>query len=176
MSLVFNRGEKDHFVINGVGLKPGDTFVFYHSDSDTASCSCDHVFEDLKILKRSSSSSSSSSSCRRNNKEVFGGLIFSCFSRKGILFGHDEDYVESVPFYKNFPGIPLAGVFCSGEIGRGGRFTSKIIEEEEEEEEGDDNDDDDDEDEDGSILGQCFLHYYSTVYLVMSYTPPPPQP
>ncbi|XWS51433.1 hypothetical protein CRYUN_Cryun12cG0176200 [Craigia yunnanensis] len=74
----------------------------------------------------------------------------------GIGTGHGESFfghlnVDSSPFLENFPGVPLAGIFCGGEIGR--QYTSLTAHGGEE----------------GSAL--CPLHVYSTVYLVMSYTP-----
>ncbi|XVF49588.1 hypothetical protein PTKIN_Ptkin04bG0024900 [Pterospermum kingtungense] len=94
-------GDDAYLVVNGVGIRPGDTFLFYHSDSDTASSSCLNAFENLKVLKTASP--------LRNL--VFGGLIFSCHY-------HRDPYFHSFPFYSNFPGAPLAGMVCNKEIGR----------------------------------------------------------
>ncbi|XP_050225088.1 F-box/LRR-repeat protein At5g63520-like [Mercurialis annua] len=149
-------GNRQFFVINGVGIRPGDYFLFYHSDSDTASSSCGDAFRDLKILrpelksKTCSNKGSCSSSSRSAEREVFGGLMFSCHSR-GEVFYPKED---SSPIHGNFPGVPLAGVYCVGEIGRGG-FSPSITQE-------------DDEDKSAS----CSLHYHSSIYLVLSYVPP----
>ncbi|KAK1568466.1 hypothetical protein Q3G72_024886 [Acer saccharum] len=42
------------FVVDGVGIKAGDSFVFYHSDSETANSSNMNAFHDLDILEYSS--------------------------------------------------------------------------------------------------------------------------
>ncbi|KAF3436912.1 hypothetical protein FNV43_RR19665 [Rhamnella rubrinervis] len=76
------------------------------------------------------------------------------------VLGHPN--VDSAPFFLNFPGVPLAGVFCAGEIGRGSLRLNGLEEDDDEEEEEDDS-------------PRCCLHFYGTVYLVMSYVPAPPQ-
>ncbi|KDP22600.1 hypothetical protein JCGZ_26431 [Jatropha curcas] len=145
-------GDKEFFIINGVGVKPGDYFLFYHSDSDTASSSCGNAYRNLAILKEESSNKNclQSRNVAGNNeeKEVLGGLIFSGYPRGEAFY----PCVDTFPFSDNFPGVPLAGVFCSGEIGRGS--SSSISQE---------------DDEQNSA--RCSLHYHSTVYLVMSYVP-----
>lgn len=153
--MVFNRGSEEYFAVDGIGIKPGESFIFYHSDSDTASSSSGNAFEDISILKAANSSHHCTS--RGVKKEVLGGLIFSCCSRSDSHSGRGN--VESLPLSNNFPGIPLAGVFCAGEIGRGGGSASLIRQEE-------------NDAEVCSMSSRCFLHHYSTVYLVMSYTPP----
>ncbi|KAJ9163911.1 hypothetical protein P3X46_023533 [Hevea brasiliensis] len=141
-------GDKEFFIINGVGIKPGDSFLFYHSDSDTASSSCGDAYRNLANLKEESKRKNCLRPRNVEEEEVFGGLIFSCVHR-GESFHHDTD---SFPFRENFPGVPLAGVFCGGEIGRGS--SSSISQEDDEEN-----------------SARCCLHYHSTVYLVMSYVP-----
>lgn len=84
-------------------------------------------------------------------KQVFGGLIFSCHGRGESFF--DRTGVDSLPFLESFHGASLAGMFCGGEIARGSVNVNgegqKIID------------------------VRCYLRVYSTVYLVMSYTPSP---
>ncbi|GMY15141.1 F-box/LRR-repeat protein At5g63520-like [Fagus crenata] len=151
-------GDNQYFVVDGVGIQPGDSFLFYHSDSETASSSCANVFEDLEALK-------TGSNCKSHpdirgvadngvKKEVFGGFIFSCYLRGESYFGRPN--VDSAPFFLNFPSVPLAGLFCTEEIGRDSPGTSMQKEVQE------------------PHFGRCCLHVYSTVYLVMSYVPPPP--
>ncbi|KAJ0111310.1 hypothetical protein Patl1_01242 [Pistacia atlantica] len=149
-------GSEEYFAVDGIGIKPGESFIFYHSDSDTASSSSGNAFEDISILKAANSTDHHCTS-RGVKKEVLGGLIFSCCSRSESLAARGN--VESLPLSNNFPGIPLAGVFCAGEIGRGGGSASLIRQEE-------------NAAEVCSMSSRCFLHHYSTVYLVMSYTPP----
>nr|TKS03847.1 F-box/LRR-repeat protein [Populus alba] len=88
------------------------------------------------------------------SKEVVGGLVFSCWGRGESFFGHSN--VDSSPFLDNFPGIPMAGIFCYGEVGRG--FTLLNA------------DDHEDHEEQTSC---CCLHVYSTIYVLVSYTPAP---
>lgn len=85
-----------------------------------------------------------------NKKSVFGGIMFACCGRGKLFFG--EPNVDGSPFLENFPGVTFSGTYCTGEIARG----------------------------DLSSYGQgsqehssvrCCLHVFSTVYLVMSYTP-----
>lgn len=152
LALVIRRGSEEYFAVDGIGIKPGDSFIFYHSDLDTASYSSEHAFEDISILKAASSTD------RGAKREVLGGLIFSCCARSDSFSG--RGIVESLPLSDNFPGIPLAGMFCDGEIGRGCGSASLTRQEEENEEEV------------CSMSSRCFLHQNSTVYLVMSFTPP----
>lgn len=82
-------------------------------------------------------------------KKVFGGLIFCCHGRGESFFGRTG--IDSSPFFESFPGAPLAGVFCGGEIARGSVNLS--------------------EESEKVIEARCSLRVYSTVYLAMSYTP-----
>ncbi|KAK8690840.1 hypothetical protein V6N13_074366 [Hibiscus sabdariffa] len=69
-----------YLVVKGVGIQPGDTFLFYHSDSATASATCHSAFEKFQVLNPASSSrnlDSRDSAGGGSNGEVFGGLIFS---------------------------------------------------------------------------------------------------
>ena len=151
--LVFDRGDEQYLVVDGVGIKPGDTFLFYHSDSDTASSSCLNAFENLKVLKSTSSSKNRYSirdAAAGGNGGVFGGLIFSCHYR-------GESYFDSFPFCSNFPDAPLAGVVCNKEIGRDSTGSSMWQLQAKEE-----------------SPARCSLHVCTTVYLVLSYVPPSP--
>ncbi|XWS60248.1 hypothetical protein CRYUN_Cryun07bG0019800 [Craigia yunnanensis] len=148
-------GDEEYLYVDGVGIRTGDYFQFYQSDPKTALSSCRDVSSTLRNLKLGWDSRSCLSTRAVVNavdkKEAFGGFIFSCCGRGESFFGHLN--VDSSPFLENFPGVPLAGIFCSGEIGRG--YTSLTAHGGKEE---------------GSA--HCLLHVYSTVYLVMSYTPP----
>ncbi|XP_059661667.1 F-box/LRR-repeat protein At5g63520 isoform X1 [Cornus florida] len=143
-SLAFHEvmgGDEEYLFVNGCGIKTGDSFRFYQSDSSTAFSFCSNVSENLKLLKQD------------GNKEVFGGIIFSCCGRGNSFFR--RSYVDSFPFLENFPGIPLGGAFCGGEIGRGSLSLYSQ------------------EAQQSSV--RCCLHVYSTVYLAMSYTPVLPE-
>lgn len=154
--MFFNRGDEECLYVDSVGIRTGDYFRFYHSDPKTASASCRDVTSTLRNLKLGWDSKSCPStrpvSCI-DKKEAFGGFIISCTGRGESFFGQHN--VDSAPFLENFPGVPVAGIFCGGEIGRG--YTSSSSTARGGKEEGSD---------------CCLLHVYSTVYLVMSYTPP----
>ncbi|XP_022716096.1 F-box/LRR-repeat protein At5g63520-like [Durio zibethinus] len=147
-------GDEQYLYVDGVGIRKGDSFQFYRSDPKAALPSCRDVSSTLRNLKLGWDSKGSLGTRAVVNpvdkREVFGGFIFSCCGRGESFFGHLN--VDSSPFLDNFPGVPLAGIFCCGEIGRG--YTSLTSHGGEEE---------------GSA--HCLLHVYSTVYLVMSYNP-----
>ncbi|KAK8686330.1 hypothetical protein V6N13_125355 [Hibiscus sabdariffa] len=150
-------GDDEYLVIDGVGVQPGDTFLFYHADSSTARASCLNAFEKFKVLRPASSSSNPWSSFTAGGAQVvgggkggvFGGLMFSSHYR-------GEAYYDSFPIYGNFPGIPIAGLVCSKEIGRDSA-TSSVWQEAKEE-----------------SPARCSLHVCTSVYLVLSYIPPSP--
>ncbi|XP_028766153.1 F-box/LRR-repeat protein At5g63520-like [Neltuma alba] len=146
-SLFFYRvlsGEGIHFVVDGIGLKPGDSFVFYHTDKDGAVTSRDIACENLETLKEIGD---------ENESDVFGGLIFASKFRGKAYFG--EENGDVMPLSENFPGVAIAGSFCDGEIGRG--WCSFVTETEAEEE------------EDEETSGRCSLRAFSALYLAMSY-------
>ncbi|CAK7351493.1 unnamed protein product [Dovyalis caffra] len=115
-------GDGEHLFVNGDGISSGDYFHFYHSDPNSALSSCSNVSKNFRNLKldwsfRSSQLHAGEDAYNVGYKEVVGGLVFSCWGRGESFFGHSN--VDSSPFLDNFPGIPLAGIFCYGEIGRG---------------------------------------------------------
>ena len=140
-----NRGDEEYLYVSGVDIKTGDYFQFYHSDPNIALSSCSDASVNLKILKLDGSDTRAVDISIK--KEVFGGFIFSCCGRGESFYGGHN--VDSSPFTENFPGVPLAGLFCGGEIGR---CSSSLIEESNKER-----------------FAPC-CHVFSTVYLVMSYT------
>ncbi|CAK7336745.1 unnamed protein product [Dovyalis caffra] len=151
------RGGGDrYFFVNGVGIQRGDSFLFYQADSETASSTCDHAFNKLLAMKAELKSKNylhlSKFADNDDKKEVLGGFIFSCYRRGESFFG--DPFVDSYPFCDSFPTAPVAGIFCRGEIGRGPK---SLMNEEYEDENS----------------PRCCLHVYSTIYLVMSYLPPP---
>ena len=152
---LWHRGDEEYLFVDGVGIKTGDPFRFYRSDSDTALSSCRHVSEEFRNLKQAWTHKNSyhfrGVADGGDKTEVCGGIIFSCYGRGDSFFGQAN--VDSSPFLENFPGFPLAGIMCGGEIGRvhlssadhqGGQEESSP---------------------------RSYLHYYSTVYLVISHTP-----
>lgn len=89
-----------------------------------------------------------------NKKSVFGGIMFACCGRGKLFFG--EPNVDGSPFLENFPGVTFSGTYCTGEIARGDLSSYGQGSQEQ-----------------NSV--RCCLHVFSTVYLVMSYTPALPQ-
>ncbi|MED6107642.1 hypothetical protein PIB30_015815 [Stylosanthes scabra] len=132
-------GDEEYLYVDGTGIKTGDIFQFYYSDPNAAQASVANVHDTLKKIKLKGEG---------NNSCVFGGLIFACYGRGESFFARHN--VDSSPLLECFPGLPVAGVFCGGEIVR--PFTTMSSRE-------------------GSRVN-CCLHVYSSVYLVMSYTPP----
>nr|DAD30523.1 TPA_asm: hypothetical protein HUJ06_009374 [Nelumbo nucifera] len=161
-SLAFHEvlgGDEEYLYVKGNGIKTGDPFRFYHPDPKVALTSRNNVFEDFRILKQDLYCKG----CHHvrgtaeagERKLVFGGLVFSCYGRGESFFGCPK--VDSLAFLEDFPGIPLAGMFCGGEIGRG--FASSAMQYDSEE----------------RSTPSCCLHVYSTVYLVMLYTSKSPE-
>nr|XP_043637467.1 F-box/LRR-repeat protein At5g63520 isoform X2 [Erigeron canadensis] len=145
-SLAFHEvlgDNQEYLFVGDIGIKTGDTFRFYHSDSTTALSSISNVSDQLRSFKEASIADG-------NKREVFGSLIFTCCGRGESFFGRPN--VDSSPFLENFPGVTFGGTFCGGEIGRGD-LTPYVTGSQEQK----------------SI--RCCLHVYSAVYLVMSYTP-----
>ncbi|CAN6585586.1 unnamed protein product [Malus baccata var. baccata] len=139
-------GDDQYLYVSGVGIKTGDYFNFYRSDPQTALASCSNISASLKKLKLEENPKH-----RSHMSEVFGGFMFACCGRGEPFFGRTN--VDGSPFVENFPRVPLAGIFCGGEIARGSsRLTGEAQK---------DND------------ARCTLHVYSTIYLVLSYTPAP---
>ncbi|XP_076939447.1 F-box/LRR-repeat protein At5g63520-like [Bidens hawaiensis] len=149
-SLAFHEvlgDNQEYLFVGDVGIKTGDTFRFYHSDSATALSSAATVSNHLRSFNQSLNQASTSSG---DKQEVFGGLIFTCCGRGESFFGQPN--IDSSPFLNNFPGVTLGGTFCGREIGRGD-ITSYVQESQEQK------------------SMRCCLHVYSAVYLIMSYKP-----
>ncbi|XP_061953779.1 F-box/LRR-repeat protein At5g63520-like [Populus nigra] len=150
-------GDQEYLFADGVGIRTGDYFQFYYSDPSAALSSCSNVSKNFRNLNLDWSSRN----CLRArgvydnvcNKELVGGFVFSCCGRGESFF--ERCNVDSSPFLDNFPGFPMAGIFCRGEIGRG--FSVFNADEGQEER-----------------TSHCCLHVYSAVYLLVSYTPAHP--
>ncbi|KAL1814579.1 hypothetical protein ACET3Z_017153 [Daucus carota] len=145
-------GDEAHLFVEGRGIKSGDPFRVFQSDSHKALSSLESVYDKFRSLKQHSSSAVGSSSCLTptlgNNDIIFGGIIFACIGRDDRFFNKYD--VDSTPFVENFPGVPLAGLYCGNfELCRGDSSSY--------------------DQESGSYLS--FAHSYSSVYFVMSYTP-----
>lgn len=146
---VLDRGDEEYLYVDGMGIKTGDIFRFYHSDPSFALASLTEVRDALNKMKLERNSRSLEGDGDKATN-VFGGLIFACYGRGESFF--ERPNADSSPFLENFPGVPLGGIFCGGEMVR--PCTTKI----------------------GLCPDEkpisCFLHVYSTVYLMMSYDPP----
>ena len=156
--LIATRREGANFYFQSVGMRRGDSFVFYHRDVETANTNSGIAFEKLRKLKEKTCANDENMNKNGDTimvDGVFGGLIFSCRSRGASYFGRPN--VGTSPFSLNFPGVPVAGVFCKGEIGRG---SSSLIT-------GDEHDQE-------QSPPHCCIHACSAVYLAMSYVPASP--
>ncbi|XP_049390521.1 F-box/LRR-repeat protein At5g63520-like isoform X3 [Solanum stenotomum] len=152
------RGDEEYLYVHGVGIRSGDSFRFYHASSDLARASCNTVANNFRHLKQLLNyervDHTNSNSVAMQKKPVFGGIMFACCGRGKLFFG--EPNVDGSPFLENFSGVTFSGTYCTGEIAcadlssyeQGSQEHSSI---------------------------RCNLHVFSTVYLVMSYTPPSPQ-
>lgn len=133
----FFRGDEQYLYVGGWDIKTGDTFSFYTPNVNRALASCGTVFENFGKLK---------------HKEMIGGFVFACCGRGETFFGKPN--VDSSPILDNFPTIPLAGMYCGAEIGRGSPNLGKSNEEHEQD------------------FPDTHSHVYSTIYLLMSYSSP----
>ncbi|KAK1357958.1 F-box/LRR-repeat protein [Heracleum sosnowskyi] len=147
-------GDEAQLFVEGRSIKTGDPFRVFQSDSHMAFSSLENVYDKFRSLKQGSSGVGSSScltAAPGNNSIIFGGIVFACIGREDGFFGKYN--VDSTPFLENFPGVPLAGLYCgNSEICRG---DSSSYDRE-------------------SSSHRCFSHSYSSVYFVMSYTPSGP--
>lgn len=146
-------GDEEYLYVNNTGIRTGDSFQFYASDSNAAISSCNVISETFKRLKQEDLSNQQTSHSIPDSSSkplVFGGFLFCCCGRGEAFF--DRKNVDTMPFLENFPSANIAGTFCSGEIKRG---RSGIPGQENEE----------------SASESCCLHVFSTVYLLWSYNP-----
>lgn len=127
--------------MKGWDIKTGDTFCFYIPDREYALASCGTVSENFGKLK---------------HKEIIGGFVFACCGRGEMFF--ERLNVDSSPILDNFPGIPLGGMFCNAEIGRGSPNLGQC-----------------DEGEEQTFI-DSHSHVYSCIYLLMSYSLPSSRP
>ncbi|CAN1175246.1 F-box/LRR-repeat protein At5g63520, partial [Linum perenne] len=168
-------GDREYLVIKGNGIKKGDTLLLYHSDSETASATSQRVDDQLlsNFLGGGHQKKKKKTKMVGEKVQVFGGLVFSSYDRKQRFPG--SECLDVSPFISNFPGVPVAGFFCIGEIARGPILPNFI------------QDDDVDggkgkgvsfNDGNGDELSSCsargYIQYYSTVSLAMAYLPAPP--
>ncbi|KAL3571290.1 hypothetical protein D5086_028539 [Populus alba] len=108
-------GDQEYLFADGVGIRTGDYFQFYHSDPSAALSSSSNVSKNFRNLNLDWSSRN----CLQArgvydnvcNKELVGGFVFSCCGRGESFF--ERCNVDSSPFLDNFPGFPMAGIFLS---------------------------------------------------------------
>ncbi|ERN09890.1 F-box/LRR-repeat protein At5g63520 [Amborella trichopoda] len=144
----FYNSDDRYLNLEGEGIKTADTFRFYFPSVEAAWASRNAVCEQLKVLKQKGSEDCGPRNMQNGlETQVFGGLIFACTSR-GLPFFREKN-VDSSAFSEIFPGVPLAGTYVGGEIGPpalGEMERSQM-----------------------NLTCSC-LSYYSSVFLVMSYT------
>lgn len=157
--LVYHRADEEYLYVEGLGIRTGDCFQFYAPNDSLALSTCNKVSVSLERLNLGIPADSchrtvpTSGNSSVKKEEVFGGFIFSCCGRGEYFLGPLK--ADTSPFTKNFPGVPVAGVFCGGEIGRCSRSLSE-------------------QNPEGARPVSLCSHVFSSVYLVMTYTPPPP--
>lgn len=92
----------------GDRIRPGQRIQFHLRDAQTSA-------EDLELLLQK---------CRdelSDRPAAAGALMFSCLGRGEGLYG--EQNFDSRLFQRYFPGVPVSGFFCNGEIGPVGKST-----------------------------------------------------
>ncbi|MCD7448944.1 hypothetical protein HAX54_047556 [Datura stramonium] len=150
------RGDHEYLYVHGDGIRCFNSLRFYHANSDLARASCNNVSNNMRRLKQDlnhpTDDHTNYNGIDMHKKSVFGGMMFACYGRGKLFFG--EPNVDASPFLENFPGVTFSGTFCNGEIAHGDLSSYEKGSKEHH-----------------SI--RCSLHEFSTVYLVMSYTPPP---
>ncbi|XP_031504047.1 F-box/LRR-repeat protein At5g63520 isoform X2 [Nymphaea colorata] len=139
--------DDEYLFVDGGGIRTGDLFQFCAPDVDSALASRRTVLEKFRCFKDGGLKDHSNRQDEHERKrvEVFGGLIFACIGRGELFFGRPS--IDSSTFLEVFPHAPLSGVFCGGEIGP---CTEECGEE--------------------NLSSYC-LNRYSTVFLVMTYSP-----
>ncbi|KAF8036981.1 hypothetical protein BT93_B0032 [Corymbia citriodora subsp. variegata] len=147
-------GNNRCILVKGTSIKVHDQFQFYYTDPAAALASCKEASASLRSLNLGCNSRNSYQAAgaagNADKAEVFGGLMFASRERGSLFF--DRPNVDSSPFVENFPGAPLAGIFCDGEIGCCSMRS-------------------DEQGSQGESSTRCCCHVYSTIYLVMSVTP-----
>ncbi|GAB2289379.1 hypothetical protein Dimus_023686 [Dionaea muscipula] len=150
--------DEQYLYLRALDIKTGDSFRFHVPDQKIARSSCSSVSESFRMwkqLQKIDTCQNARSAALNRGKEVIGAFIFTCCGRGESFFG--EPNVDSSPILDNFPGIPLAGMFCCGEISRGPLISSNSGGQE------------------ASFTESC-VHVYSAVYLVLTYDPSPCMP
>ncbi|KAH9614262.1 hypothetical protein KSS87_011649 [Heliosperma pusillum] len=135
------QGDEQYLYVRGLDIKTGDSFRFYLSNPRFALRQCDTVSENMRRIR---------------HKEMMGGFLFSCCGRGSTFFGRPN--VDSLPILNNFPSIPLAGMFCGAEIGRGPLIAAHSGPEQDQD------------------LARTCLHVYSSIYVLMSCNQPSCRP
>ncbi|KAL3519026.1 hypothetical protein ACH5RR_021615 [Cinchona calisaya] len=147
-------GDEEYLYVNDFGIRTGDSFRFYVSDSNVALDSSNKVSEYFGCLQHDTDHTSDEQQngnvANTSKKSVFGGFIFACCGRDESFFGRSK--VNSMPVLENFPEASFAGTFCSGEI----VLADKNIYEQESQDQG---------------SQHSSLHFFSSIYLVLSYIP-----
>ncbi|CAN4089889.1 unnamed protein product [Withania somnifera] len=136
-------GDEEYLYVHGVGIKSGDSFRFYHTSSDLARASCKTIANNFRHLKQLLNYEGDDHTSN-NGVDRHRKSVFG-----GIMFA----CCGRGKLFLNFPGVTLSGTYCAGEIARTDLSSYEQGSQ-----------------KDCSI--RCNLHVFSTVYLVMSYTPP----
>ncbi|KAK7282049.1 hypothetical protein RIF29_10548 [Crotalaria pallida] len=140
-------------IIGAGGIRSSDALLFYLKNQQIARTTSTIAYDNLALLKQNKSDIDKKRAGNNGDMDgIFGGLVLCCNSHGKSYFR--EPNLDLSPISRNFLGVPVAGVFCRGEIGRG---SSKFIIDEHREQR----------------PPHCSRHASSAIYLVMSYHPVP---
>lgn len=116
--------DEEYLFVEGEGIKSGDVFRFYRTDPETGKSSANLALEQVCEQLRSpfqervlpaAAVEVMAGTLKQHYSRVLGGLLFACNGRGQSFFG--EPNVDSSAFSKFFSDVPIAGMFCLGEIG-----------------------------------------------------------
>lgn len=116
--------DEEYLFVEGEGIKTGDVFRFYRTDPETAKSSSklalEHVCEQLrspfqKGVLPATTVEIMACTLKQHYSKVFGGLLFACNGRGQSFFG--DPNVDSSAFSRKYSDVPIAGMFCLGELG-----------------------------------------------------------
>lgn len=116
--------DEEYLFVEGEGIKTGDAFRFYRTDPETGKSSSNLALEQVCKQLRSpfqervlpaTTIEVMPCTLKQRYRKVLGGLLFACNCRGQSFFG--EPNVDSSAFTRKFSDVPIAGMFCLGEIG-----------------------------------------------------------
>ncbi|KAI9125111.1 hypothetical protein K1719_003727 [Acacia pycnantha] len=100
--------------MEGIGLTPGDSFIFYHTNMEATLTCKDIACDNLETLKEF---------VDENECDVFGGLILSSNFCGMKYFGAEN--VDVMRFIDNFPGTSSSSSFFELPFGRNSKMSER---------------------------------------------------